>query len=291
MSDTEGEEETKKVKVVDEWKRWCRNQGVPKPPLNRRELSHVKNCEECRLTWPHFYFQKVLEEKKSMEETVEEWYEVSEDKRKKMLTNYLKQQKKWAKTWSSRLLHNGYKLFIIAFSKEHSVILGKLSFKDRAKLLGDQWKALKEEQRDFFSVMAKKEKACYISEFEKLPLFKKRIYYSATKNRRYLVDPNKPKKPLNAFFRFKKEYTADPNHLIYFPDGERRKVNEESKAASEAWKKLSEEDKKPYTEAFQKEYVEYKEKMKELGLALTKRRKKSEAPEETKEDNPIKNGD
>ena len=283
MSDTEGEEETKKVKVVDEWRRWCRSQGIPKPPFNQRAALHMKDCEECRLTWPHFYFQKVVEEQLPMKDAVEQWYEISEDVRKKMLTTYLKQQPKWVKKWTSRFLHNGYKLYIRTLSKEFSSILSNLIFKERAKLIGDHWKALTEDQRNTFSALAKKEKACYMSEFEQLPTFKKKIYYAATKNKRYCIDPEKPKKPLNSFFRFKKEYTDKPEHRIYFPDGVRRKVNEESKAASEAWKRLSAEEQMPYKEAFTTEYQAYKEKMKRLGFSLMKRRKKSVDQEEEKE--------
>ncbi|KAI3943158.1 hypothetical protein MKW92_021425 [Papaver armeniacum] len=66
-------------------------------------------------------------------------------------------------------------------------------------------------------------------------------------------DPLKPKRPLTAFFLFSKEVRA--NHA------DNKNVVEVSKIAGEEWKKMSEEQKKPYEDIVKKQKEEYLHEM------------------------------
>ncbi|KAI3979253.1 hypothetical protein MKX01_007729 [Papaver californicum] len=66
-------------------------------------------------------------------------------------------------------------------------------------------------------------------------------------------DPMKPKRPLTAFFLFSKEVRA--NHA------DNKNVVEVSKIAGEEWKKMSDEQKRPYEEIVKKQKEEYLHEM------------------------------
>lgn len=280
MSDSEGDDRPcrrSKSSKVNEFLKTCRRQGIPYPEFNDREKHHMEVCENCRLSWPHYYFEQVCELQNTMENAIKSWYELAENIRFKQLETYLKKQKKWISEWRGKILFNGYKLFISEYSKEHIDDLRNMSFGDRTKHISQKWKETVKEKKDEYTIKAKKQKACYMVEFEKLPTFKKKIYHIASKNKRLASNPNQYiKKPINAFFRFKAVFASDPKNRCFFPDGIRRKVNEESKEASKVWKIMTKEEKEPYESEYTKECKIYNDKMTKLENTPIKKRKISE---------------
>ena len=83
---------------------------------------------------------------------------------------------------------------------------------------------------------------------------------ASSKNRKKVKkpkDPNAPKNWTNAYFHFTKEKT--PELLKEHPD---MKVSDRSKLAGEMWKNMSDDDKKKYTDAANKDKTRYEKEIK-----------------------------
>ena len=127
-----------------------------------------------------------------------------------------------------------------------------------AKAGGEAWKACSEADKAKYDAQAAKLKAQHEKDLEafkasnpnwsKLKKINKKT--KATKK-----DPNAPKRPKSGYFvfmdKFRKEY-AEKN-----PDN--KSVAETAKAGGEAWKALSEEEKKPFNDAAAKLKAKYEQ--------------------------------
>ncbi|KAM0719639.1 hypothetical protein Q7P37_003770 [Cladosporium fusiforme] len=70
-------------------------------------------------------------------------------------------------------------------------------------------------------------------------------------------DPNAPKRPLTAYFRYLQEQRAPLAQQMAKDNNGPSKPGDISKAATERWKSMSEEDQAPYKEAYQRALKDY----------------------------------
>jgi hypothetical protein len=102
-----------------------------------------------------------------------------------------------------------------------------------------EWKAIPSERKQKYDDVYKQEKAVYEERFKE--------YVTSGKKDAWKSDPERPKKPLTAYFRFLQDFRAqNPNPSI----------SETAKAASTAWKALAKEKRTQYN----KEYATAKAK-------------------------------
>jgi len=152
---------------------------------------------------------------------------------------------------------------------DHPELVGKPA-SQVVKLAAARWKELSEDERAPFIEQANKAKAEYKKEFEKyqktssyrehqelLTNFKRQKAEGegkALRKKKFKKDPNAPKRPMGAYFLFSTRfYQANKKADL--------KMTEISKIASQHWKKMTDEQKKPFvTEAAEKK-AEYEQAM------------------------------
>jgi len=128
-----------------------------------------------------------------------------------------------------------------------------------AKLIGEKWGTLSEEDKLPFKAMAAQDKKRYeeeMAKYEPTPGFEKGGKKRAKK------DPNAPKRPKSAYFLY-----CDTRRAKLKEENPEMKVSEVAKATGAEWQSLSEHEKKPFVdqaEALKAKYAaamaEYKEK-------------------------------
>ena len=87
-----------------------------------------------------------------------------------------------------------------------------------------------------------------------------------TKNKKKVVDQNKPKRPLTAFMR----YSATRRSVIRGENPQHSMIDI-SKIIGEEWRNLSDEDKRPFHDAAEKDHDVYKAKKKAYDASKPKR--------------------
>ncbi|KAJ2798214.1 hypothetical protein H4S07_005748, partial [Coemansia furcata] len=92
------------------------------------------------------------------------------------------------------------------------------------------------------------------------------------------ADVDKPKKPRNSFFYFRREYHKQTN-----ANGGRTKAKSISGLAGKEWKEMTEEQKEPYKQFAAADTVRYKQETKDYKESLKKGKKKSKLSERTSE--------
>ncbi|EGP87876.1 uncharacterized protein MYCGRDRAFT_31129, partial [Zymoseptoria tritici IPO323] len=71
-------------------------------------------------------------------------------------------------------------------------------------------------------------------------------------------DMNAPKRPLTAYFRYLREQRPIlTREMAENPDTEGTKAGDISKLATERWKALTDAEREPYKQAYQKELLKY----------------------------------
>ncbi|KAF9978237.1 exp1-like protein [Actinomortierella ambigua] len=125
------------------------------------------------------------------------------------------------------------------------------------------WKEMTDEQKAPYSEQYQRELASYKertekklqemtpAEFRQENMRRQALKKAGKKTLPLLKDPNAPKRPLGAYFRFAHDQraTGKYNHLG---------VKEQAKALGEAWAAAPDSVKTPYQEAFKKESEQYK---------------------------------
>ena len=77
-------------------------------------------------------------------------------------------------------------------------------------------------------------------------------------------DPEKPKKPINCYLRFMKDYRAKYSGM---------KMTDAAKSGGVAWKALSQEQKRPYMKQYAEEKAVYDAKLQECKASVKKNAK------------------
>ena len=87
------------------------------------------------------------------------------------------------------------------------------------------------------------------------------------------MSDKKPKAPLTAYFQFQSECKEEFAHI---------QAAERSKAISDKWKGISEEEKKKYSENYKVAYAQFSKDLKEFYEKFPEEKKKDEAEAEAK---------
>lgn len=135
------------------------------------------------------------------------------------------------------------------------------TFGERAKLVSKKWKELSADEKKPFLDMAKEDKVRYEKERQKYDEEHGDTSSSSssssapkkrTKRAKKVKDENAPKRPCNTFLLFLqdklKPYKAE------HPDKAHKEVTKE---LGDQWKKMSDEEKKPYTEKYEENKKKY----------------------------------
>lgn len=162
---------------------------------------------------------------------------------------------------------NAYWLFLSEnrekFEKE--VPQGTKKGPGTAKVAGDAWKSLSDQARKPYDDKAAKLKAEYDKAMEKFLASggekskrKMQAKDSDAKRAKKEKDPNKPKRPQNAYWLFLTDHRAQFEKQI--PPGTKKGPGT-AKVAGEAWKKLSDKERQPYAAQAEKLRKEFDQQM------------------------------
>jgi hypothetical protein len=126
---------------------------------------------------------------------------------------------------------------------------------DIAKIIGAKWRALTDEEKEPFKVLAQKDRARYnaqMKDYVPTPGYDD----SGRARRRKQKDPNAPKKPKSAYFLF-----AESRRAALREENPAAKISVIAKLTGEEWRGLTDEDKKPFFEEAGKLKAVYDQQM------------------------------
>lgn len=103
-----------------------------------------------------------------------------------------------------------------------------------------EWKVIPADRKQKYDHVYKQEKAVYEERFKE--------YVTSGKKDAWKSDPERPKRPLTAYFLFLQEYRAQNSNLS---------IIESTKAAGTAWKELPKEKRTPYEKDYAAAKVKY----------------------------------
>ncbi|CAG8493899.1 7696_t:CDS:2 [Acaulospora colombiana] len=157
-----------------------------------------------------------------------------------------------------------YNLFFTEYYKKKKDDSPNLKLTEIAKLGGDNWRNMPDDQKNVYNERYKKAKSQYDEEYQKwreslspkviaLENKRRRIEKAAGRsNQRPLKDPKAPKRPRSSYLQFAMENMAEYKDL---------KVTERSKAIAQKWKALSPDERKPFEELYVKEKERYNQEL------------------------------
>jgi len=247
----------------------CKRKYIPSPMCNKRELEHLNECKECQELWPLFLFYQRSDYQLNEQQVAQKWEVIPEKDRLQELDRLRKRDRIFIKRWTKRSLMSGYQLFTSEKRKEMPV-LEKLDFIDFGAMVAGLWSDKSLEEREPYLTRAKQLKAEREAAYEALPKYKKN---QISRQKRIIRKSNGIKKPHNAYILFTKTFWEKVKQQDPKPT-----FHETIKLASEAWKKMSAEEKIP----FQVEARRAKERYISTKQKLEKKRKNVKSIVESK---------
>jgi len=163
-------------------------------------------------------------------------------------------KKKTKKKSKRRKGNNPYALYMKSERAKFAKDNPTASFGELAKIMGKHWKAMSKEDKQPYYDQAQKAKAEAAAQSSESSSSSSREKKPKKKKRK--KDPNAPKMPINAFLFWTKENRNKVKEQ--HPDVEGKDV---TKLCGKLWKALSEEDKKPYVEKYEKDLARYKKEL------------------------------
>lgn len=131
-------------------------------------------------------------------------------------------------------------LFLADFRQQMKEKSAVLKPKEVMVAASTEWKATPADLKQKYDHVYKQEKVVYEERFKE--------YVSSGKRDAWKSDPERPKKPLTAYFLFLQEYRAQNSNLS---------IIESTKAAATAWKELPKEKRTPYEKNYAAAKVKY----------------------------------
>ncbi|KAL1918198.1 uncharacterized protein VTP21DRAFT_3464 [Calcarisporiella thermophila] len=172
---------------------------------------------------------------------------------------------------------NAYQFYMVEHLNDYKTD-GKIDIVKATKDLGAKWRMMSEQEKKSFEAEAEKARAKYKKELDALysrltPAdfareneYRSLLRKSGKKDLPPLHDPSRPKRPLSGYMYFYQQLrsTAEGQEQL----ARAGKVAEQAKFAGEKWRKLSDEEKRPFLnkasadlERYNKEMAKYREKM------------------------------
>lgn len=244
----------KRRKLNRMFERQCKKEEVPFPSLNPREQEHILSCASCQELWPLYVFRATHIQKHDVEKIHQDWSLIPESDRQFLRKELLKEDKKWIEREANKRPHTAYQLFL-KDEMELRKPLPENGFKEANRQISEKWKIVTPKLKQHYEGLSYQAKQQHKNILANLPKYKRKLIDQARKKQKLAKRIIPDKKPRTPYIRYlqarkKEEEAKGINH----------KYPELMKLAGLEWRSLSEDKKKPYLEAYEKERDSWQKK-------------------------------
>ena len=242
-------------------KLWSRN-SIPIPKLNKRETEHMISCTCCQATWPLFYADGISSQ--SFEELCTRWQDLTESQRFGFAQASKRKFERRARALAKKRDPTAYVMFLKQrkFSEEE---VRTLPFKERNRIVNEEWQAMSQEGRAILESQAHEVKRRRLEDEKNAPRYERRLLAESKRELKQLKSDKRNQmvyKPRNAFFIFLQDMkTSD----ALKPDSDRVPYKEIISRAGAEWRKMTPDEKQPFVKrSLELTALYYKEKQANL---------------------------
>jgi hypothetical protein len=242
-------------------KLWSRN-SIPVPKLNKRETEHLNTCLCCQATWPLFYADGIGEH--SLDELCISWQDMTEAQRFGQAQASKRKFERRARLLAKKRDPTAYVMFLKQrkFSKEE---VQSLPFKERNRIVNEEWHALSREKKESLQTQAHEFKRRRLENEKNAPRFERRLLALSKRELKQSKAQARNRmvyKPRNAFFILLQDMQTEETLK---PEEQRLAYKDLISRTAATWRQMQPEARQPYlTRSVQLNALYHKEKQRLL---------------------------
>ncbi len=184
----------------------CKRSDIPMPKVSVHEGEHLDACEMCQELWPLFLGEEHYQKGLNFDDVCVAWSNLGEKQRELRLKELRRQTRKSLKQFTHKRYTTAYQFFLAEKSKSEDV--KNLPFGERTNTLAKIWKTMSSDEKAPYQEQSDKSKMEKKETMDRMPTYQKRIVAQEQSRQRSKRRKLFPKKPLNSFMLFMKDYTS-----------------------------------------------------------------------------------